>query len=79
MDVPTYLNLNHLFWQQSHQLLHLLHSVFGADQEGIGSIDDYQVFCAKEGDWATSLGKGEGISAIQREDVAAEGISSFIG
>jgi hypothetical protein len=56
-----------------------LNPIFRADQEGIGSIDDYQVFRAKEGDGATSLGKGEGISAIQREDVAAEGVSFFIG
>jgi hypothetical protein len=56
-----------------------LNPIFRADQEGIGSIDDYQVFRAKEGDGATSFGKGEGILAIQREDFAAEGVSFFIG
>ena len=79
MDVPTYLNLNHLFWQQSHQLLHLLHSVFGADEEGIGRIDDHEVLRPEEGDGTTSMGQSEGVSAFQREDVAAEGVSFFIG
>jgi hypothetical protein len=33
-----------------------LHSVFGADEEGIGGIDDHEVLCSEESDRTAPLG-----------------------
>ena len=65
--------------QQPHQLFHVLNPVFGTDEEGVGGIDYHEVFRAEEGDGTTSLGQGEGVSAIHGKHLTAERVALLVG